>query len=292
MKQLSKEFRNLIAWLIEIEEVFAVLLLRLVNAIGRVFLEITRALVMLFCFLFQMIKFGLIEAIEEFEGVTTCYAVFYLLPPTCVRLMDFINLPHWTPHIVTWMSIYSLCYLVKAGTLHETSDGSMLSLLGGISKTSSSRAATDSSNGVSLESSSTLTTIQRDPIPHRKKRIEEYNTWDEHICYICLKLLKMLVPVLFLAEGFSSDFGTIVGAKSTSRLITAYNMIIVRKCLVKFPIAWISWAIQVLTATYCDSSLFLDFLILLTGLSSIRLMRYVDAHRRQGNQGTKTKKMH
>eukprot|EP00536_Pseudo-nitzschia_multiseries_P007634 jgi/Psemu1/324841/estExt_fgenesh1_pg.C_1810024 len=292
MKQASEEFRNIINWLIEIEEVLTVLLVRLVNAVCTVFWEIIRVLLMLSSFLRQMLKFGLFEAIEEFEGVTTCYVVFYLLPATCICLMDYINLPHWTPHIVTWMAIYSLCYLVKTGTLHETPDALIPYIFGKINKSSSSPTATDSSNGVCNESLSTLTIIQRNLMPHRMKRVEIGNTPNENLCYIGLKILKILVPVLFVAEGFSADFGTIMGEKSTNRLINAYTMILVRKCLIKSPMGWISWATQVLMATYFGSSLFLDLLILLTGLSSIRFIRYLDAHRAQGKEGAKMNKFH
>eukprot|EP00532_Pseudo-nitzschia_australis_P018680 CAMPEP_0168304626 /NCGR_PEP_ID=MMETSP0142_2-20121227/47413_1 /TAXON_ID=44445 /ORGANISM="Pseudo-nitzschia australis, Strain 10249 10 AB" /LENGTH=889 /DNA_ID=CAMNT_0008255895 /DNA_START=494 /DNA_END=3160 /DNA_ORIENTATION=+ len=286
-EKLSQEFDKIINWLLDVEEVFTALLLRLRNVIRKAFWEGTKAFIVLSSFLFEMLKFAVIEAIEEFNGVTTCYIAFYLLPAICVLLMDYINLPHWTPHISTWMAIYSRCYLVEAGTLLASTDISVFRLFVKFVKALASISTAAPSKENPPELSSTTMTTHRNLVPHRENRGEVYKTRDEHVCYIALKVLKTMVPAFFVVEGFSSEFGSIIGVKSTNRLITAYNMVLVRKCLIKSPIGWISWSIQVLMATYCSSWVLLDYLILLIGFSSIRLIRYLDAHQLQRKQSAK-----
>jgi hypothetical protein len=80
-----------------------------------------------------------------------------------------------------------------------------------------------------------------------------------------------------------------MGVSGSSRLTTAFMMSLVRKSLVSSPIGWISWAIQVLLATHHHSTPLVDAFVLMSGLASIRLIRYLDAlrasnKRRQGKE--------
>jgi hypothetical protein len=102
---------------------------------------------------------------------------------------------------------------------------------------------------------------------------------DERACKTILRILRFVLPTFFIADGFSSEFGTIMGVSGSSRLTTAFMMSLVRKNLVSSPIGWVSWAIQVLVATYYPSWPLLDQVVLVVGLSSIRLIRYLEGHR-------------
>jgi hypothetical protein len=283
MRKLSRDFHNFTNWLMDVEEVFAVLLRRLLKVSWKYSRDITETLVIIFSFLFQLLKFGLIEAIEEFSGVTSCYIVFYLMPRICVMLMDFINLPHWTPHSVTWLAIFSLCHQVEAGTLHETSNYTMSSLISKLSIDSSEIPGTTSNNGIAAESTFIKSSTQQSPPRQQDDGLSRAQ--DKQVCFLLLKILKTVLPVLYMVEGFSSEFGTMIGASSTNRLTTAFVLSILRKSLLSSPIGWVSWALQVLLAAYYSSSIFLDILILLIGLSSIRLIRFLDLQRTRGKRG-------
>ena len=286
MRKWSRDFHNFTNWLMDVEEVFAVLLRRLLKVGWKYSRDITEAVVMILSFLFQLLKFGLIEAIEEFSGVTSCYIVFYLMPRICVTLMDFINLPHWTPHTVTWVAIFSLCHQVETGTLHETSNYTMSSLISKLSIDSSEIRGTTTNNGLAAESSSTKTSTQQSPLPLPRQQDDELSrAQDNQVCFLLLKILKTILPVLYMVEGFSSEFGTMIGASSTNRLTTAFVLSLLRKSLLSSPIGWVSWALQVLLAAYYSSSIFLDIFILLIGLSSIRLIRFLDLQQTLGKRG-------
>jgi len=284
MRKLSRDFHNIANWLIDVEEVFAVLLIRLLKVGRKYSRDITEVLTITLSFLFQLLKFGLIEAMEEFSGVTSCYLVLYLMPRTCAVLMDYINLPHWTPHTVTWLSIFSLCHQVEAGVLHETSNFSISSFMSKLCTDSSAIPATTSNNGITVELSSARTVSKQISPPPRQQQDELSRAQDKQVCYLLLKILRTILPVLFMVEGFSSEFGTIIGASSTNRLTTAFVLSILRKSILSSPIGWVSWALQILLAAYYSSWIFLDVLILLIGLSSIRLVRFLDAQRTRGKR--------
>ncbi len=201
-------------------------------------------------FLFQTWKFALIEAIEE-PPVAISFAVFYLMPSFCCLLRDLFSIPHWTPHFITSVAVWCLCSQIPAGPLHleNISIFEIFSFL--------------------LKRHIVLST--------------ETRPRDERACRTILRILRFVLPVFFFVDGFSTEFGTIMGVSGSSRLTTAYMMSLVRKSLVSSPIGWVSWAVQVLLATHHPSSYLVDFLVLISGLSSIRLIRYLEL-RRAGNK--------
>ena len=107
---------------------------------------------------------------------------------------------------------------------------------------------------------------------------------DKQVCFLLLKTLKAILPVLYMVEGFSSEFGTIIGTRGTNRLAPAFVLSILRKSILSSPIGWVSWALQVLLASYYRSCMVLDMLILLIGFSSIRLIRFIDLQRARGKR--------
>jgi len=201
--------------------------------------------------------------------------------------MDYINLPHWTSHIVTWLAVFSLCRQVEAGVFHETIDVSVLFFTSKLGTVSPAVSVTTSTNGISSESSSTKIVTQQNPPPQQQQQQQQgdiFRLRDELICSLILKVLKSVLPVLFVVDGFSSQFGTIIGVSGANRLTTAYLMSLIRKSILSSPIGWVSWAVQVLMATYYPSCILLDYFILLIGLSSIRLIRYLDEQRMRGKR--------
>jgi hypothetical protein len=247
--------------MVDAKDISTALISKLISALRISLATITKTLILVASFLFQVWKFALIEAVEE-SNVAICYLVFYFMPFSCSLLMDLFNIPHWTPHLMTSMAVFSLCSQVKAGHLHME-DVSIFKL------------AEMSGNRKSGAKSSELSSIPKE----NGHQGENHRPRDERACKTILRILRFVLPTFFLADGFSSEFGTIMGVSGSSRLTTAFMMSLVRKNLVSSPIGWVSWAIQVLVATYYPSWSLLDQVVLVVGLSSIRLIRYLEGHR-------------
>jgi len=272
IRNLSIKFRKITNWVKDVEEVFAVLTIQFLKITYKIVETTTKFLMIAASIILQMWKHSLLEALEEFN-VTICYLVFYFMPIVCSLLMDWINLPHWTPHMITLMAVFSLCRQVKTGTLYRNDD-SIFNLLGKLfiseSYSITKRITQQNSNNNQHDNQE-----QQQGQEHEKDYVTRPR--NEKICRNILKVLKFVLPILFLADGFSSESGTIIGVSGSSRLTTAYMMSLIRKNILCSPLGVLSWSLQVLIATYYHSWTFLDHVILVIGLSSIRLIRYLDA---------------
>jgi hypothetical protein len=301
--------QTLSLWISEAKDATAALVAQFLTAVGMILAGLTKALILTASFLFQVWKYSLIEAAEE-SSVTICYLVFYFMPDLCSLLMNYINLPHWSPHLMTWVVVFLLCNQVKPGSLHQEDDLSIFrtfaSSTSGIAASTSTTPvdnvnATNGSQPCSLavetsdrkteEQLSEKNTARHSPSANEKNSAEDRESKcvrsvpkDERACRTILKILRLFLPGFFLADGFSSEFGTIMGVSGASRLTTAYMMSLVRKNLVSSPIGWVSWAVQVLLTTYHSSWAFLDPAVLVVGLSSIRLIRYLDGQRERNKR--------
>ena len=244
--KILNTYRIFSQWLDDAIDIVTALSTQLLCTISLAFTTFSKVVIIGTSFLNQVWKYSLFEAVEE-SNVTICYLVFYFMPAFCSLLMDLLNIPHWTPHLLTSLTVFSLCNQVKAGHL-QMEDASLTKLVS--TKTSG-------------------------PLARQDERIPR----DEQACKTILRILRFVLPIFFLADGFSSEFGTIMGVSGASRLTTAFMMSLVRKNLVSSPIGWVSWALQVLIATYYQSWRFLDQLVLVVGLSSLRLVRFLEEKR-------------
>lgn len=255
--RLVNAFQIFSQYLGDAKDIAAALTAQLLTTIRVLLATITKALILIAAFLFQVWKYSLIQAVED-PNVTICYLVFYFMPDFCSLMMDLLNIPHWTPHLMTSLAVFLLCNQIKPGPLF-TQDVSILQLT-----ETRDKGAKDSYSHVSSKSEA--------PKDHINRR-------DERACKTILKILRFVLPIFFLADGFSIEFGTILGVSGASRLTTAFMMSLVRKNLVSSPVGWVSWAVQVLVATHYPSWKLLDHVVLVVGLSSIRLIRYLEGER-------------
>jgi hypothetical protein len=239
-------FHEYSAWMNDFTEVMAVLTATTWKTMSRAMTYANKAFAYSSMFLFQIGKFAFVEIIEE-PKVTICYIIFYFMPYFCSLLLRFFIIPHWTPHFITTIAVWSLCSQTTPGRIQMG--------------TISIRQVPDlfAKNGGVLST--------------------EARPRDERACRTILHILRLVLPIFFFADGFSTEFGTIMGVSGSSRLTTAYMMSLVRKSLVSSPIGWVSWAVQVLLATHHPSSFVVDLLVLISGLSSIRLIRYLEVRR-------------
>jgi hypothetical protein len=253
--QMMATLRVIFQWMVDIKDVLTIWISQALSSLRVVLVTITKALILFASFLLQVWKYSLIEAVEE-VNVTICYMIFYFMPRFCSLLMEHLNLPHWTPHLLTTVAVFSLCNQIKPGPLQEES-------------ASIFQRAEQSTDDQAKDATQSLTSQEAETETPR----------DERACKTILQILRYVLPAFFLADGFSSKFGTIMGVSGASRLTTAFMMSLVRKNMVSSPIGWISWAVQVVLATYYPSSSLLDQTVFVVGLSSIRLIRYLEGQR-------------
>jgi hypothetical protein len=80
---------------------------------------------------------------------------------------------------------------------------------------------------------------------------------------------------MVLLEGFSNELGAIMSFGGSGRLMSAYVLTILRKDLLFSPIAWLSSALQLLIASYLRWIPWIDLLILVIGLASVRFSHFL-----------------
>lgn len=277
VQKLSHFFHGIANWLTDAKEVFEVLLSRLLHVSRKYFGNVTEAFILTVSFLFILVKFSVLEAIEKFNGVTTCYIVLYPLPRMCIDIMGFISLPHWTSHTVTWLALFFICHQVQEETFHvPVPSGSFLTFTFKEKDhpINSLENDPDTPNDEIAAESNTKTNNLPRQTPEEISRRQ-----DRQVCFLILKILRILAPVMFVVEGFNAEFGMMIGVSGANHLTTAFMLAVLRHNLLSSPIVWISLAIQVLVAAYFITWVFLDVFILLIGLSSIRLIRHLDAQR-------------
>ena len=234
------------------------------------YLVLIEMFLFLISFLLAACKFALLEAYEESE-VTSSYVILYFLPGFCSTLMSLMNLPHWTQHLILFITTFSMCKEIDSG-LFYSGDITTTKLIHTIVSEWKGNKGYNSILSANMHPGEAMPEIK----------------W---ACQKVLKSLRLLSPVLFLVAGFSSESFAIVGDTGAARLVTSFGLILIRKSLAASPIAMLSWAIQVLVTVHYASWAFLDLIVLVVGLSSIRLIRYFEFRRfqrkrqKRGNYG-------
>jgi hypothetical protein len=235
-----------VEWMQDLGEVLGTLTSPAWNLLEHILKILIKVLTIAGLLLFQLWKFALVEMIEE-PTVTSCYVVFYFLPHCCSLIMTTLIVPHWTPNFVASTAVWLMCTTSSGGVLHPDT--------------------------IELRNMPALIWERDGNINMALCRRPR----DDLACQTILRILRYLLIVSLLVDGFSSEFGAILGVSGPSRLTAAFMMSLVRKSLISSPIGWVSWAVQVLFVTYHPASLFVDLFVLISGLSSIRLIRYLEA---------------
>lgn len=207
-------------------------------------------------FVKMMSKASLIQALEE-PSSGFCYLVLYFLPSWCNSLSENFDVPHWSAHFIITIAVYLVSHPVQPGILHR-GEFPIVDVIDALFR-----------NGNHCDHGF----VDKD---ERQAAARKRN---ERICSKCLRVLRYCLPVFCLIDGFSFDGATMIGDSGASRLTTAFMMALVRRNLAFSPIGWVSWAVQVLVATYLDVWILRDTIVLLLGLSSFRLIRYLDQKR-------------
>ena len=256
---LYSEVSKITNWLKAVEGIFAAYIQKWRKKSDRSVVAIKKVRMIAYSIGFKIINSCILES-QESVDVTICYATFYIIPKLSSLLMGWFNVPHWTHHIVTLITVFPLCYQVEMNNNH-TSINNL-----------ADQPARQYSTGKYQQQS-------QQQEQHRDEKIATTRPQDENFCRNILRILRFVLPILFIADGFSSQSSSIIGAGGSSQLTTAYMMSLIRRNILSSPVGWLSWSLQVVLATYQHSWYFLDCTIVLIGLSSIRLIRYLDTQR-------------
>jgi len=222
-------------------------------AIGLVFAAGAKLLILLALGMTNTFKYAAEEA-EHVDGALLCYLVLFLVPRLCDALMAWFSLPHYTPHMISAISMYQLCnnYPLSMGSY-------------------------------SL------------PFPSfwpRRKSKNQYSyaghgqnhfpaggdVKAQEICHLVLRTLRALIPFHLLWEGFSEPNSQLMMLHDWTRLLLAFVLSAVRANLILSPVAWVTWAAQVLLILYLPPNFFNGCFIAMVGLASIRLCAVVQQH--------------
>jgi hypothetical protein len=216
----------------------------------QVLFTILRIVGILISIIVLVCKSAILEAFQE-TRVSFCYAVLYFTPSCLSALMANFVLPHFTPHLVTCAVLYGLCHTIK-------SENETTQQLQGVE------------NARSRDNELTLSKKDKARIASSK-----HETNARQACQTILRQARFNLPIMFLLEGFSNELGAIMSLSGSGRIISAYILTIIQKDLLFSPIAWLSSALQVLIATYLHWIPWIDLLILVLGLASVRFSQFL-----------------
>lgn len=165
------------------------------------------------------------------------YVVLYLAPSILTLLSDMICLPHWIPHVLGTAGLLYQCVLLEEEWM---------------------KRCTREKNALSRK----LSASTKHPITTTQLHTSEQTVF-------WMLTLQYMLFCLFCWDGFSTEYGFLLGLPTSGRLLVAYTFCVLRhgrSCLL-----WVSWAGQFLVVCWCPRSLLVDQLLLVIGLSSIRV---------------------
>jgi hypothetical protein len=182
-------------------------------------------------------KYGMAEARHK-DGSATCYLTLYLTPRICSLLMVIVDLPQYTPHVLSHVLIFVLCRQPQPDV---------------------------------------LTVLQADSKLRRYESSGINEKQASDICAVILRTIRILLPLHFVWDGFEQEIATFLRFGGPVRMLLAFLLALVRGRLILSPVAWVSWSAQVLATAYCPRGLILDGSLLMWGLASIHLVRSLDS---------------
>ena len=182
---------------------------------------------------------------EEFP-VVICYMFLYLSPFHLKIISDFICAPHWIPQILGTVGMWYECIPLE---IHMEKKCPL--------------ETSNSLNDIKTESKNPETTPKTEMTPLQAQQMK----------LILSIMTRYLLIGLVWWDGFSTEYGVLLGLSTSGRLLVAYTFSILRRGLSS--VLLVSWAVQFLVACWCPQSLLMDQLLLVLGLSSIRMNQHL-----------------
>ena len=195
-----------------------------------------------------------------------CYLVLYLIPYVGDVLMAHLDLPHFTPHIISNAALYALS-LRLSHLASSTEAANRVARRGKASNNNHDSANNNATVAAKSSSQQQQQHLSNYYIPESDRRRLEHD-----LCQRILRSLRFAVPGSFLLEGFSNANASFAMAEAPVRLTIAYFLSLTKHGLVLSPVAWVGWSTQVLLAAYLPSGYLLDVVLLVVGLAFVRLV--------------------
>jgi hypothetical protein len=250
---LFKWLASAIHWISDAYEILVLVFRPLFMTVGFSGVGVANFLFLVACGLLNVGKYAMAEA-QHKDGSAACYLMLYLTPRVCSALMILVDLPQYTPHVISHILIFVICRQPEPDAVIV------------LQADSKSRRYYDASG------------------------INERQASD--ICAIILRTIRILLPLNFIWDGFEKEIATFLRFGGPVRMLLAFLLALVRGRLILSPVAWVSWSAQVLAAAYCPRGLVLDSSLLICGLASIHLVRSLDTDNIVRFQDTKTPHMY
>jgi hypothetical protein len=184
-----------------------------------------------------------IAMLEDLD-VVLCYTFLYLAPVCLGILADLLCAPHWAAQI---FGTFGLWYFgVRDSRRENETETSPV--------VSTTKAKSTKAGG---KYATTTHKADVDLVPPEK----------------VAELISIMAQYILMAmvwwDGFSTEFGVLLGLSPSGRLLVAFTICMLRNELSS--ILLVSWAFQYLMVCWCSSSVVLDQFLMVVGLSSVRV---------------------
>lgn len=244
---------------------------KLVSILGPIFSYIMfmtrigcQSLLIIFLTIGYMFKFAADETTTHsvfglFWGSPSvlCYYVFCLMPIVSTWLMDHVgNLPHFTPHLLSTISVYCICRVLS----NVSTDSSSIKRKPGKRLPSISVGGNANNNAIKLS--------------HQNS-----DTFGNEVCHVIRRIIVLGLPIGFLVDGFNNIDSSFMLLEVHNRMIIAYLLSLLRHGHILSPVTWVGWSIQILLSRYIPAGFMLHMLQFFLGLAFIRMVSIIRALR-------------
>jgi hypothetical protein len=184
-----------------------------------------------------------IAMLEDLD-VVLCYAFLYLAPTCLGILADLLCAPHWAAQV---FGTFGLWYFRVRDAWGENE------------METRPVVATTKAKATKAGDKHVTTTHKADVVLIQPEQVAE--------------LISIMAQYILMAmvwwDGFSTEFGVLLGLPPSGRLLVAFTICMLRNELSS--ILLVSWAFQYLMVCWCPSSLVLDQFLMVVGFSSVRM---------------------
>ena len=211
-----------------------------------------------------MHKLACLEMLE-FDSATLCYTLICLYPVVVTLAQDSFTFEEYWTVFVRWFVVDRLlCRPVrmKDTFLSRIKEEDRQNLL---LRTNSSRK--------SKKKLITMKDIARVIIKFRSKedaKETERVTMANHI----LLILRKITPLVLMIEVNVRRQGFLMSMSRTEKILLSYGFAVIRSGYLFSPLIWMSWTLQLTVIMFAPASRFWAYLLMLVGLSAIRLSHY------------------
>ena len=211
-----------------------------------------------------MHKLAFLEMLE-FDSATLCYTMICLYPSVVTIAKDSLTFEEYWTVFVRWFAVDRLLcrpIRMKDTFLNRIKDEDRQRL---VLNTYGSKKA--------KRKRITVKDVARLIIKFRANDDQEETervTMANHI----LIILRKITPLVLMIEVNVRQQGFLMSMSKTERILLSYGFAVIRSGYLFSPLVWMSWTLQLTVIMFAPASEFWAYLLMLVGLSAIRLSHY------------------